>query len=297
MLDINTALSLIIKGMEKTLERVKLTPVYPEDIKKGELPVVTDQGRSYVTFRGENSSVRREFSKDRIALLGTELSPEEAQDGDYTQITLCLLELNSSEESDVKYIAEDFSETLLKKYEKNQKFTGDKKLPQPVSKSAVKSGALSYDPNTLASRFTVIYPELRAAYKANIEKYGEFLPEDFFAHYGTGAVIETIKENNPKKMKRLFDLMNDIYDNGTNDVQSLIAVSILGSLENDQVLLANCVDYMDQELCTAVIHVNKYLAQSKSARLRLQNPPPYKPKRVKKRKSLSERLMGAGQPR
>ena len=31
------------------------------------------------------------------------------------------------------------------------------------------------------------------------------------------------------KMRKLFNLLNDIYEDGTNDTQSLVAVTILGS--------------------------------------------------------------------
>ena len=49
-------------------------------------------------------------------------------------------------------------------------------------------------------------------------------------------------------MKKLFGLLNEIYEDGTNDIQGLIAVSILGALNNDQELLANCVDFMCKDM-------------------------------------------------
>ena len=75
----------------------------------------------------------------------------------------------------------------------------------------------------------------------------------------------------------------------------MIAVTILGVMDNDQVLLANCIDYMSDTLCPIVIHVNKYLASSagKKAKALLKNPPLYKPPKEKKAKvSLAERMAG-----
>ena len=96
-------------------------------------------------------------------------------------------------------------------------------------------------------------------------------------------------------MKKLFNLLNEIYDNGVNEVQSLIVVSILGSMYEDETLLANCVDYMNNDLCVNVIKVNKYLGApgSKGIRMRLENPPRYKPK--KQKKNLFSSLLGMGQ--
>ena len=70
----------------------------------------------------------------------------------------------------------------------------------------------------------------------------------------------------------------------------------LGNLGEDQTLLANCVDYMCDDLMGPVIKVNKYLHSSrgKSARAKLINPPVYKPKKAK-RPGLMERMMGAAQ--
>ncbi len=78
-------------------------------------------------------------------------------------------------------------------------------------------------------------------------------------------------------------------------MQSLIVVSILGTMYEDEKLLANCVDYMNGELCVNVIRVNKYLGASgsKGMRMRLENPPRYKPK--KEKKNLLGSLLGMGQ--
>ena len=85
-------------------------------------------------------------------------------------------------------------------------------------------------------------------------------------------------------MKKLFTLLNEIYEDGTNDIQSLIAVTILGSMENNQELLANSVDYMCKDMVSPVIQVNKYLASKagKKAKGKLKNPPPFKPKKESK---------------
>ena len=112
----------------------------------------------------------------------------------------------------------------------------------------------------------------------------------FFKNHAAPVVIKVIKENDPQKMRKLFNLLNEIYDDGTNEIQSIIAVTVLGELNNDQDLLANCVDYMSADMISPVVQVNKYLAKSKSARMRLENPPKYKPKKKKKKKNMFSTL-------
>ena len=288
MADIYSVLSEINSGLAPVLAECGFTAVVPAGVEKGELPAVTDSGRITIEYKGENKALKLEHFNNKLALLGA-AKEGEILSSDFSQISLSLLDSESADSKDVKYIVNEFSETLVEHFgTKTQKPTKTK-LPTPVSKAAAKSGSVSYDPNTLANRFTAIYPELREEYKANCEKYGQFLAEDFFINHGTPVVLATIKENDPTKMRKLFNLLNDIYEDGTNETQSLIAVTILGAMNNDQEMLAACVDYMCDDMTSPVINVNKYLASKggKGARMRLENPPKYKPEKAKKKGMMS----------
>ncbi len=291
MADIYSVLGDIYKGLAVAVKECGFTAVIPEGTEADAVPAVNDSGRVYIEYKGENKAFKIEHFNNKISLLGANKEGEILA-SDYSQLSLSLLEAESANEKDIKYIVNEFSETLVENFGTKTVKPVKSKLPTPVSKAAAKSGSVSYDPNTLANRFTAIYPELREAYKENCEKYGQFLPEDFFMNYGNAAVIETIKENNPVKMKKLFNLLNDIYEDGTNETQSVIAVTILGSLENNQELLANCVDYMSEDMTAPVININKYLYSKggKSARMRLENPPKYKPAKAKKNQGMMSRL-------
>ena len=284
MADIYAVLAEINNGLNETLKECGFAVVIPDGVEKDALPAVTDSGRITIEYKGENKALKLEHFNNKLSLMGASKEGE-ILSSDYSQISLSLLDSETADGKDVKYIVNEFSETLVETFGEKAKKPIKSKLPTPVSKAAAKSGSVSYDPNTLANRFTAIYPELREEYKANCEKYGQFLPEDFFVNHGTAVVLETIKENNPQKMKKLFNLLNDIYEDGTNETQSIIAVTILGAINNDQEMLANCVDYMSEDMMSPVININKYLASSgaKGARMRLENPPEYKPKKSKKK--------------
>ncbi len=291
MADIYSVLGDVYKGIAATVKECGFVAVIPEGTEPDAVPAVTDSGRVYIEYKGENKAFKIEHFNNKISLLGVNKEGEILA-SDYSQLSLSLLEAENANEKDVKYIVNEFSETLVENFGTKSVKPVKSKLPTPVSKAAAKSGSVSYDPNTLANRFTAIYPELRDAYKENCEKYGQFLPEEFFINHGNAVVIETIKENNPVKMKKLFNLLNDIYEDGTNETQSVIAVTILGSLENNQELLANCVDYMSEDMTAPVINVNKFLysKSGKSARMRLENPPKYKPAKAKNNKGMMSRL-------
>ena len=291
MADIYSILADIYKGIGETVRDCGFEPVIPADIEKDALPAVTDSGRITIEFKGENKALKIEHFNNKLTLFGASKEGEIIA-SDFSVLSSSLLEAGTANDKDVKYFVNDYCETLVEVFGTKTQKPKKSKLPQPVSKAAAKSGAVTYDPNTLANRFTAIYPELRDEYKANCDKYGQFLPEDFFVNHGNAVVLATIKENNPTKMKKLFNLLNDIYEDGNNDVQGVIAVTILGAMDNDTEMLAACCDYMSDDLAVNVININKFLASKsgKGAKMKLANPPRYKPEKAKKKKGVFSSL-------
>lgn len=280
-----------------TMQACDFAPVFPEGVGKKELPAVSASGRTVIDYRSEqegkqNIALRLEQYDDKVALLCAQKEGELTQ-GDFAQLTLCLLDPKTADIKDIRFVAAECRESVEERFGKHaKKDISTVKLPQPVSKAAAKSGSAFYDANTLASRLSVLYPELREPYRENVATYGDFMPEDFFVHHGNAPIMATIRQNNPQKMKKLFNLLNEIYEDGTNETQSLIGVTILGQIDNDQELLANCLDYMSEDMVSPVIQVNKLLGSSsgKSIKMRMENPPQYKPKKKKGRKTMMSRL-------
>ena len=192
-------------------------------------------------YKKEESVLTLKYENEILTLLFSEEA--DADESKAKRLVASLLS-SDAQEKDIKYVVGEFNETLTSKFGKkdiSKKSAKAKASPQTVSKNAVKHGSF-YDPNTLASRLCIVFPDLRDRYKESLARYGEFLAEEFFVNYGTPRVIAAIKENKPATMKKLFQVLNEIYEDGTNETQSLIAVTILGELNNDQILLAQCVD-------------------------------------------------------
>ncbi len=289
-MNIQEAFRLIDKGLNENLTLKGFSAVYPEGKKKDELPVCEEDKKIYVDYVSEKGNIRILFSDGKFCF---QIGEGNEDSMTFKSVSASLFD-EESDEKDVKYIINEFNDCIdsrFKTFEKAATQTKGVKLPPPVSKAAARNGSSFYDPVTLANRYTIMYPELRDEYKKNIEKYGEFLADEFFREYGSYA-IKTIKGNDKQQMKKLFNMLNEIYLDGTNEVQSMIVVTILGQLNNDDTLLANCVDYMDPELAAITINVNRYLASGagkKAIRL-LENPPSYKPPKAKKQSRMQTML-------
>lgn len=293
MLELNYALNLIIKGLEGTTNSLGFAVEYPEGVRPPEVPVTTAGSKSVIMYRGEKGRIRMEYENGKLGLFCATVNEADAPDDDMPRASISLLDLDEYDERDLKYIFDEFTETILTTFSSKRELQGTKKLPTPVSKAKAKSGAIAYDSNTLGSRFTTsVCPELRDEYKNNVDEYGEFLAEDFFVKHGNKVVLDIIRENDKIKMRKLFNLLNEIYEDGTNDTQSLVAVTILGSIATEPELLENAQPYFSETMAEPVTEVIKYLSssKSKSARMRLENPPIYKPKKQKKKSPFASML-------
>lgn len=290
MLEKSYALNLIIKGIEGTMKNAGLEAEYPEGVRPPELPITENGNKSIIMYRGEKGRARIEHKGEKIALFVATADESDAPDDDMRRASLSLLDLETFDERDLKYIFEEYIETIEKTFSTKNASTG-KKLPTPVSRTQARSGALSYDANTLGDRFTKIYPELRDEYKRNIELYDEFLAEDFFVNHGNAVVLQTIRENDKLKMRQLFKLLNEIYEDGTNDTQSLVAVTILGvTISDNMELLEVCKEYFSDTMKEPVTEIISYLSKSKGAKMRLEHPPIYKPQKEKKKGMFASML-------
>ncbi len=297
MLDIKEAFAKINTALELTMKDAGFAVVMPQGIAKGEAPVsVGENGVGYrLEYKSEAAAARVDYFDNKVNFFISEDVDADGNFINYDLVSVSLLDPETADASDLSYISGEISDTIRERYCKSEKEVKKVKAPKTVSKAAARSGSVYYDANTLASRLTSsLYPQFRSAYNENINKYGEFLAEEFFMGGCADAIINTIRENDQIKMKKLFTLLNEIYLDATNETQGLIVVSILGKIDNDQVLLANCVDHMCDDMLKPVIRVNKFFATSagKAAKVKLANPPAYKPKKVKK-PGVMERMMNA----
>lgn len=277
MFERKEALSLILKGCCDNFEANGFKVSVPENIEKGDAPVFTDGESAYIEIT-KNSLTVRLVSHDNILDIS-----EKDGDGEFAKTASNLMDLDSFDERDIKSLCNEINDTVDSFYGKKAKKAAEK-APATISRTAVKNG-MSYDANTLANRIATLYPELKEEYKDNFQRYDEFLAEDFFVNHANAYIMETIRSGDKQMLKKLFKILSDIYENGTNDVQDLVVVTILGEINNDKELLERCsAEITDDDFRDTLYAVNAYLASSagKKAKEKLNNPPKYKPRKQKK---------------
>lgn len=205
------------------------------------------------------------------------------EETDYKTISQSLFDAQNASDNDLKSATNEISDELTRLFNVRKKVELDKvKMPKAVSRTKAKNGSISYDADSLANRFGALYPEMKDLIKMNIVAYGEFLPETFFIEYGTPKAIDVIKNGTPAEQKKLFKMLGEVFEDGTNEVQDIIAVTILGEMKNDKDMMAVADKYMTEYMAAPVHEVNKLTAKKNKWTKKLSNPPAYKPKKQKK---------------
>lgn len=235
-----------------------------------------------VSFKGEKGVYRLVHDKETNILQFECAYEDNGEQTEYNTISRSLFELGVIDDRDVKSTANEIIDELERLFKVRKPVNLDKvKMPKSVSRTKAKNGLVSYDIDSLANRFGTLYPEFKDEIKKNVMAYGEFLPEEFFINYGTPKVLDVIKNGTDAERKKLFKMLNEVYEDGINDVQDVIAVTILGEMKNDKEMMAVADKYMTDYMAGAVHEVNKLTAKKNRYTKKLKNPPAYKPKKNK----------------
>lgn len=242
---------------------------------------LTDRDDSSIVFSGEKGIYRVVF--DSVSsIMSFDCAYENIQNPEFNTISRSLFDTETYNERDVKSLANEIKDELNTLFNSRKKVNLDKvKMPKAVSRTKAKNGITSYDTDSLANRFGTLYPEFKDEIKKNIVKYDEFLPETFFMEHGTAKVLDVIKNGSEADQKKLFRMLNEVYEDGTNEVQDIIGVTILGEMKNDPEMMAVADKYMSEYMSGPVLEINKLTRKSSSLTKKLKNPPPYKPKKKK----------------
>lgn len=235
-----------------------------------------------VVFTGDKGMYRLVYNPDGPVLEFDCAYETDESEAKWKTVSKTLFELDSIQERDAKSTANEISDEVSSLFAARKKVDLDKiKMPKAVSRTKAKNGSINYDTDSLANRFGVLFPDLKDEIKRNIAAYGEFLPETFFTEYGTPRVLDVLRNGSDADVKKMFKMLNEVYEDGTNEVQDIIGVTILGEMKGDKELMARADEYMIEYMAGPVHEINKLTAKNSRLTKKLKNPPPFKPKKEK----------------
>lgn len=266
-MEISEVFRLIEKQLEKTNTELGFSKSSSEE--------------SSISFSGDKGIYRIVYDA-QTSIMAFECAYDNSDDAQFNTISRSLFDAETYDERDAKSLANEINDEITSLFNVKKQVNLDKvKMPKAVSRTKAKNGIVSYDTDSLANRFGTLYPDMKDAIKENIAKYGEFLPETFFMEVGTARVMDIIANGSDADCKKLFRMLNEIYEDGINEVQDIIGVTILGEMKNDPKLMETADKYMSDYMSGPVHEINKITKKNNSLTKKLKNPPPYKPKKKK----------------
>ena len=235
-----------------------------------------------VTFSGEKGIYRLIHDAETNIIQFDCAYEDKGEETQWNTVSRSLFELSVADDRDVKSLSNEIEDELQHLYNARKKVDLDKiKMPKAVSRTKAKNGIISYDTDSLANRFGALYPEFKDEIKRNIAEYGEFLPETFFVEHGNAKVLDVIKNGTKAEQKKLFKMLGEVFEDGTNEVQDIIGVTILGEMKNAPQMMAVADTYMTEYMAGPIHEINKLTAKNNKYTKKLKNPPAYKPKKNK----------------
>lgn len=266
---------LIESGLKECLDLAGFSPVVrtsSEQVSTEDLLTENENNFKVLEVANNAGAVRVMWNLDTKDF-GLEFSDDpEANPDMFSRVSLWRLNEETSEIKDIKSIINDFDEAIRDRFVKRVAVGADGvKMPIPVSRTEVRNAGAHYDTNTLASRFATIYPDYKILVKENIAVYGSFLAEEFFKSKAATQVAETVQYGNAQEIKKLVGMFNELYDDGSTEVQQIICVTLLGQFVGDEKSIEKLDQYMSDSLKKSVHNVYKYLASGmgKNKRIKL----------------------------
>lgn len=166
--------------------------------------------------------------------------------------------------TDASSVGIDFNDTAASLLGVNKRKTRSAEVALPT-----KTGGDTLTVDDLANKLLAIFPAYKDAYKENVMQNGEFLYVDFFLSTVTADLRELLIKDNSKKLKKIYDALNELYVKGDRTVGNLVVVVILGgTLKGDKELtnkmLAGLADF--PHLKSAVYNISARTKRDKKLR-------------------------------
>jgi hypothetical protein len=185
------------------------------------------------TFVSEKKLFRIEYDEKKQVYLLQVADPVEEGEPVYKTASSWLFD-DSQTARDAEAVSIDFVDELRRQLgitPPRAKRYGDIALPTKADAGETPNSLV------LCQKTLAIFPQFKDEYKAHVEQYGEFLCIEFFSKTLAPKLRELLRENNKKQLKKVLEMLSQMFIEGDRMVGNVIVVTILcGAIGTDQSL-------------------------------------------------------------
>lgn len=198
-----------------------------------EMKVLLD-GQKFVAsgdlFKNEDKAVKVYYKEDAKLFVLALADVIEGEVSDFVDVASWLFE-DGQNERDAAAVGVDFADTLREKLGikvSNVRTAANVALPTAEKGESVNISALT-------QKLLANFPQFKEIYKLEVAKYGKFLYLDFFTRYFVPEIknLLALSTANKKQVKKLFDMLEEVYVDGDSEATDAVVVLIATSVYGD----------------------------------------------------------------
>ena len=180
------------------------------------------------SFKNDKKSVKVQYDESRQMYTLSAADVEDGNIGEYAEINAWLFD-DSQNAKDAASVGIDFTATLRKSLGIKVKRAGGAEVELPTLS---KGGSVTI--TGFAKKMLDFFPVLKDEYKNHIAENGNFLYLNFFGEHLVPQLKSVLTSGNKKQIKKLFDLLDDLYVKGDKDTVNTIIAVLCGAAYNDE---------------------------------------------------------------
>lgn len=180
------------------------------------------------SFKNDKKSVKVQYDEARQMYTLSTADIEDGKTGEYSEINAWLFD-DSQNAKDASAVGIDFTASLRKSLGIKIKRAAGAEVELP---SLSKGGSITV--TGFAKKMLDFFPALKDEYKSHIAENGNFLYLNFFGEHLVPQLKSVLTSGNKKQIKKLFDLLDDLYVKGDKDTVNTIVAVLCAAAYNDE---------------------------------------------------------------
>lgn len=209
--------------------------------KHADLKAVDTEDGSY--FINSDRAIKITFNEASKVFELSQCGVSDEKPDEGWQVLTSYLFLDDYTIKDAKSVANEFEDTL-------RDSMGIKPASDGVNTSAIPTPDKSLNVRnveTLTAKFLQIFPQYKDEYAKYVAESGQFLYASFYTEIASPLLLNLLKANDKKRLVKYFEMLNEHYCQGDNDVRSVVSVIILGeTLKGEPEALETAKAYIEE---------------------------------------------------
>ena len=193
------------------------------------------------SFKNDKKAVKVQYDESRQMYTLSAADIEDGNVGEYAEINAWLFD-DSQNAKDASSVGIDFTASLRKSLGIKIKRAAGAEVELP---SFSKGGSITV--TGFAKKMLDFFPVLKDEYKSHIAENGNFLYLNFFGEHLVPQIKSVLTSGNKKQIKKLFDLLDDLYVKGDKDTVNTIVAVLCAAAYNDEKVTAAVKEMLEND--------------------------------------------------